>query len=97
MKRANPASGNAAMASLAEFAVMAAVVATLAYFPLGLGLILLVRMVGVGFETLITFGGTLGTFVGLIAWWLLFFTAALVYAGFMFPWADKAFGWPRKK
>ena len=76
---------------------MAALVATMAYFPFGLALIFVFHFAGVGFETLITFGGTLGLVVGLIAWWLLVFTAALVYAAFMFPWGDKAFAWPRKK
>ena len=86
------------MASLGQLAVMAALVATLAYFPLGLALIFVVRIAGgVGFETLISFGGTLPMLVGLIAWWLLVFTGALVYAAFMFPWGDKAFGWPRKE
>ena len=85
------------MASLGQLAVMAALVATMAYFPLGLGLVFLFRMAGVGYEALITFGGTLGTVLGLIVWWLLVFVAALVYAAFMFPWGDKAFGWPAKK
>ena len=85
------------MASLGQLAVMAALVATLAYFPLGLGLAFLFRIAGVAFEPLITFGGILGTLVGLIAWWLLVFTGAFMYATFMFPWGDKEFGWPRKK
>ena len=77
------------MASLGQLAVMAAVVATMAYFPLGLALIFLLRLAGIGFEALISFGGTLNTVVGLIAWWLLVFAAALLYAAFMFPWGDK--------
>ena len=85
------------MASLGQLAVMAALVATLAYFPLGLGLAFLFRIAGVAFGPLITFGGTLGTLVGLIAWWLLVFTGAFAYAAFMFPWGDTEFGWPKKK
>ena len=85
------------MASLVQLVVMAAIVATLAYFPLGLALVFIFRIAGVGVEALITFGGTLGMLVGLVAWWLLVSTGALVYVAFMFPWGDKAFGWPRKK
>ena len=97
LKEAGRAGGNAAIASLGQLAVMAATVATLAYFPFGLALIFLVRIAGVGHETLITFGGNFGIFVGLIAWWLLVFIGALLYAAFMFPWGDKEFGWPGKK
>ncbi len=97
MKRAKRASGNTAMVTLAQLAVMAALVATMAYFPLGLAMIFLLHIAGLGYETLITFGGSFGVFVGLIAWWLLVFTGALVYAAFMFPWGDKEFGWPGKK
>ena len=85
------------MASLGQLAVMAALVATMAYVPFGLGLIFLFHLAGIGFETLITFGGTFGIFVGLIAWWLLIFIGALVYAAFMFPWGDRAFGRPKNK
>lgn len=76
---------------------MAALVATMAYFPFGLALIFLLRITGLGYETLVTFGGSFGMFAGLIAWWLLVFTGAFVYAACVFPWRDKEFGWPRKK
>lgn len=97
MKAAERVSGNTAMATLAQLAVMAALVATMAYFPLGLALIFLLRIAGLGYEALITFGGSFGIFAGLVAWWLLVFTGALVYAAFMFPLGDKEFGWPEKK
>ena len=97
MKAARQVSGNTAMATLAQLAVMAALVATMAYFPLGLALIFLLRIAGLGYVALITFGGSFGIFAGLMAWWLLVFTGALVYAALMFPWADKEFGWPRKR
>ena len=77
--------------------MMAALVATMAYFPFGLALIFLLRIAGLSYETLITFGGSFGMVVGLIAWWLLVFTGAFVYAALVFPWGDKEFGWPRKK
>ena len=85
------------MATLGQLAVMAALVATMAYFPFGLALIFLLRIAGLGYETLITFGGSFGLFVGLIAWWLLVFAGAFIYAAFMFPRRDKEFGWPGKK
>jgi len=85
------------MASLAQLAVMAALVATMAYFPFGLALIFMLRIAGVGYEALLTFGGSFGVFVGLVAWWLLVFTGAFAYASFMFPWVEKEFGWPEKK
>ena len=97
MKAARRSSGNTAMASLAQLAVMAALVATMAYFPFGVAMILLLRVAGVAYEPVITFGGSFGLLVGLIAWWLLVFSGALLYAALMFPWGDKEFGWPGKK
>ncbi|MBV9189649.1 MAG: hypothetical protein JO292_00670 [Betaproteobacteria bacterium] len=97
MKGAKRATGNTAMATLAQLAVMAALVATMIYFPFGLALIFLLRLAGLGYEALITFGGSFGILVGLVAWWLLVFACAFVYAAFMFPWGDKEFGWPGKK
>lgn len=75
---------------------MAALVATMAYFPLGLALIGAFRLGGVGFETLISFAGALPMLIGLMVWWMLFFAAALVYAVFVFPRGDNAFTGPRK-
>jgi succinate-acetate transporter protein len=91
------AGNSAALAWLAQLAVMAAIVATIVYFPLGLVLIAVFRVAGVGYVALITFGGAFGMLLGLIAWWLLVFAAALVYAAFMFPWGEKTFGRPRKE
>jgi len=85
------------MTSLGQLAVMAALVATMAYFPFGLALIFVFHFAGIGFETLITFGGTLRIFVGLVAWWLLIFAGALVYAAFVFPWGDRALGRSKNK
>lgn len=79
--------GNMNRAAMAQVAIMAAVVATLAYFPLGFVLIVVFRVAGVGFDALISFGGALPMMLGLLAWWLLFFAAALVYAAVLFAWA----------
>jgi hypothetical protein len=85
------------MAPLAQVAVMAAIVATLLYFPMGVALAVLLRLVGVSFEALVTFGGAIGVFLGLAAWWSLVFAGAGIYAACVFPWGDKVLGWPKKR
>ena len=76
---------------------MAAIVATLAYFPVGIAMVLLLKMFGISFEAVVTFGGTFNTLLGLFAWWLLAFVGSYVYAICAFPWGDKVLAWPRKK
>jgi hypothetical protein len=76
---------------------MAAIVATIIYVPLGLAVVLVLNVAGIAFDTLATFGGVLGVFPGLAAWWLLFFAGAVIYAACLFPWGDKDLEWPRKK
>jgi len=67
---------------------MAAIVATLLYGPVGLVLALALALFGISFQAALTFGGAVGTFLGLAAWWLLAFASACVYAAFTFPWDD---------
>jgi hypothetical protein len=67
---------------------MAAIVATLAYGPVGLLLALGFALFGISFQAALTFGGAFGTFTGLAAWWLLAYAAAWIYAAFTFPWED---------
>ena len=76
---------------------MAAIVATLVYVPLGIVLVLVLRVAGVAFEASVTFGGTFGVLTGLAVGWLLVFAGAAAYAACVFPWGDKVFAWPRKK
>ena len=83
--------------TLAHVAVMAVLVATILYFPFGIGMILALRIAGIGVEPVLTFGGTLALLPGLIGWWLVFFAGALIYAASFFPWSDKVYGWPKKK
>ena len=64
---------------LAQQAVTAAVVATLFYVPAGLALLLTLRIFGVPFDSVASFGGALGTFSGLFVWWLLVFIPACLY------------------
>ena len=77
-----------------QMALMAAIVATLLYLPLGAILALALSLFSVSVEDLVTFGGLLGTAAGAVAWWLVAFGAALTYAAFVFPWNVKQ-GFPR--
>ena len=44
---------------------------------------------GISFQTALTFGGSLGTFLSLAAWWLLAFAGACIYTVWTFPWEDQ--------
>jgi hypothetical protein len=83
--------------TLLQTALMAAVVATLLYVPVVVALALLLRLVGISPESVATFGGALGLFSGLFAWWLLTFQAACIYAACAFPWREEADRWQKKK
>ena len=72
--------------------MMTAVVATMLYWPIGIGLAVICALIGFPFKSLVTFGGYLGTFAGMLAWWLVVFAATLPYAAVMFPWDAKADG-----
>lgn len=81
-------------AALLQMTLMAAIVATLLYFPIGIVLALGLSLFGVPLHSMLTFGGLLGMAAGVIAWWLIAFAAALTYAAFVFPWDVKQ-GFPR--
>lgn len=85
------------LTSLSQVAVMAAIVATLVYIPLGILLALVLRLFGVPFDTLLTFGGVIHEVLGLLLWWVFAFAGACGYAAWVFPWGDKVFAWPNKK
>ena len=86
-----------ALTAVSQVAVMAAIVATLLYLPLGVVLALTLPLFGIPLEALATFGGTLNMTLGLLLWWLLAFTGACAYAALVYPWGDKVFAWPGKK
>ena len=67
-------------------AVMAAIVATLFYWPACLALALLFKLLDRSPDMLVTFGGALSSLVGLLAWWLIVFALALAYAAWAYPW-----------
>lgn len=85
------------MTSVPQVAVMGAIVASLLYVPIGMMLALVFALFGVSLEALVTFGDTLSIYSGLLAWWLMTFGGAFVYAFCAFPWEEKVLAWPRKK
>jgi hypothetical protein len=71
-----------------QMAVMAAIVATMLYPPVAIVLGLLLGLFGVPLDAVVTFGGVINTYAGMLAWWLAAFALALVYAAFAFPWVQ---------
>ncbi len=70
--------------------VMAAIVATALFFPVMGLLALLARLTfGVSLHALVTLGGELSGVDGLVVWWAVMLIPALVYAGYVMPWAPK--------
>lgn len=73
--------------SLAQMLVMAAIVTTALFVPLGAAVALLViALSGVPLRALLGFGGALSVPAGLAAWWAIFFVPALVYSAYAMPW-----------
>lgn len=85
------------MTALSQVAVIGAIVATLFCWPAGLALALALSLFGISFHAILSFGGALGTGLGLFAWWLLAFAATCLYAAYAFPWGEKVLAWPRRK
>lgn len=85
------------LAPAAQVAVMAAIVATLLYFPLGLVAALVLQVLGISFAAFVTFNAALTSWMGLLLWWLLLFAGACIYAACLFPWGDEVHGWPKKR
>ena len=77
--------------------MIAAIVATLVYFPAGIAMVLVLKVFGISFEAVVTFGGLFNTLLGLLVWWLLAFAGSCIYAACAFPWEEKVLAWPRKK
>jgi hypothetical protein len=72
---------------LSKMVLMAAIVATLLFLPVGALLAFLCfGLLGISLHAFVTFGGTLSVFQGLLAWWILDFVPALAYAAYALPW-----------
>ncbi|MGQ0656276.1 MAG: hypothetical protein ACT4P4_29140 [Betaproteobacteria bacterium] len=76
----------AALAALSQVSVMAAIVASMLYWPIGIALALLLALAGIPLRALLTFGDNMAPYFGMLAWWLIAFVLALVYAALVFPW-----------
>jgi hypothetical protein len=85
------------MAVLPQAALMAAIVATLFYWPAGIVAALLLAAFGVPLDAVLSFGGHLGRLAGLFAWWLLAFVGACTYTVCVFPWSERIMAWPGNK
>ena len=73
--------------SLPRMVIMAAVVDSALFLPLG-ALLALAAFVffGIPLHSFITFGSLLTALEGLIAWWTVLLVPSLVYAAYMMPW-----------
>jgi len=74
--------------SLPQLVVMAAIVTSTLFVPVGALLIWLsFAFFGVSLRAVVTFGSLLTALGGLLAWWALLFLPALVYAACVMPWS----------
>ena len=79
---------------------MAAIVATLLLWPVGIVLASVFGMFGVPLEAFVTFSGALNRYTGMLAWWLIAFAGALPYAVFIAcnaPVGARSFPWQKKR
>jgi hypothetical protein len=76
--------------SVPQTIVMATIVATALCVP-AVALIALAAfaLFRVPLESLLTFGGWLGLFDGVVAWWAILLVPSLVYAAYMMPWGGR--------
>ena len=73
--------------SVVQMLVMAAIVTTALFVPLGALLALLAFAIfGISLPAFVTFGAFFNPVVGLAAWWAIFFVPALAYAAYAMPW-----------
>ena len=74
--------------SLPQMVVMAAIVTSTLFVPVGALLIWLsFAFFGVSLRAVVPFGSLLTALGGLLAWWALLFLPALVYAACVMPWS----------
>jgi hypothetical protein len=76
--------------SIPQMLVMAAVVTTALCVPVGAVLAFAAfALFGVPLRAFVTFGGLLAPFSGLLAWWVVLFVPALLYAAYVMPWHER--------
>lgn len=71
-------------------ALMAAIVATACYWPIGVAAAVVFALCGVSVDAFVTFGGVFGRISGMAVLWLMFFLPSLVYAALLFPWEEES-------
>ena len=75
------------LGSLPRMVLMAAVVDSALFVPLGALLALLsFALFGVSLQSFVTFGGIFAAPAGLVAWWAILLVPSLAYAAYMMPW-----------
>ena len=76
--------------SVPQTIVMATIVTTALYLPV-VALIALAAfaLFRVPLESLLTFGGWLGLFDGVVAWWAILLVPSLVYAVYVMRWSGR--------
>jgi len=76
--------------SLPRMVVMAAIVDSVLFVPLG-GILALLSfgLLGVPLQSFVTLGGFVPAAEGLVIWWAIFLVPSLVYAAYMMPWHPK--------
>lgn len=73
--------------SIPQMLVMAAIVTTALFVPVGALIVLIAfGLFGVSLQAVVTFGGWLSVIPGLAAWWLILLIPALAYATYAMPW-----------
>jgi hypothetical protein len=76
--------------------VVTAIIASLVYWPAAIAAVLAFGFVGVPAESLVTLGGRLGIFSGMLVWWVLLFLVVLPFAVRAFPWNVRLDGFRMK-
>ena len=75
------------LASLPRMVIMAAIVDSALFLPVGAILaVLCFALFGVSLQSFVTFGGFVNAPAAVIVWWGIFLVPSLVYASYMMPW-----------
>ena len=75
------------LGSLPRMVIMAAIVDSALFVPIGAILALLCfALFGVSLQSFVTFGGFVSPPAGVIVWWAVFLVPSLAYAAYMMPW-----------